>query len=122
MSLVHTQKRPGEPLDTSPNKEHRETEDLDESTEDLNLADFGIPPWGDKHYRLNVNREDRDRAIHYPTLGWPSFEEIFGNVAGTHLAHRVFDAKPLRYPAPDTRFERMAGVDPVSPAPSEAGA
>ena len=122
MPLVRPQKRQGDPMEASPKKEHRETEDLDESAEDLNLADPGIPLWDDKHYRLHVNREDRERASHYPALGWPIIEKLLGDDAGAHLTHREFDTKPLCYVAPDTMCERPAEVDPVSLALYEAGA
>ena len=48
-------KRPGEPVDTSSNKERRTSRDPDETSSDVSLADFGIYSWGDKQIRMHVN-------------------------------------------------------------------
>ena len=73
VSNIPAPKRPGGPLDTSSNKEQRASQDPDEITLDINLADFGLPSWGDKHLQPDANRGGRGHAVQFPILGWSNF-------------------------------------------------
>ena len=66
---VQTPRGPGDPLDAPSPKEARTSRETGETTVELYLKDFGLPPLGDKAARLNATQEDRDRAIKYPPLG-----------------------------------------------------
>ena len=86
-------------------------------TEDINLKDFGLPLWGEKHIRLDANQADCQHAIKYPLMGGPNFARTFGGNRGTHLTHEVFNTDSYCDLDPRTRDTRAAGRDPVSMAP-----
>ena len=92
--FVPTPKRPGAPLDTSSNEGRRASRDPDETSANISLADFGLPASDDKNLRLAVNREDRERAIQYPTLGRPRFARLYRDNAAAHLTRKIFDSTP----------------------------
>ena len=62
-------KRPGDPLDTSSNKEKRPPKDKMGHDSEANLADFGLPSENDDHIRMVVTDEGRVNAIEHPTFG-----------------------------------------------------
>ena len=107
-------KRPGAPVDTPPKKEQRASQGPDETSLDISLAEFGIPSWNDEHIRLDVQRADLEHAINFPTMGWSSFESLYGAPPGQHVTHEIFD--------PTTPYERKWGVGLVSIALRDAGA
>ena len=114
-------KRPGEPLETLSDKGQRPSQNVDETSVDVSLADSGVPSWGDKTIRLDVNSEEREHAIQFPTAGWPNFENAYAATAGNHLTHECFDAKPRGKSDPNAAYKRKWGVGPVSIALHEAG-
>ena len=117
---VPASKRPGDPADTSSNKEERAYQDPGETSENIGIADSGR-----RRSRLDVSQEDRVRAIKRAWdghLGMAELLRLYGDYGGTHLARKISDTKPLRLLGPKTAYGSQGGVGPVSIAQHEAGA
>ena len=95
--------RPGGPLDATSNKGRRTFHEPEEMDLDLNLAGFGIPERNDDQIRLDATDQDREDAIDDPTLGWSSFERLYGLTRGTPLTA-----------ASTMAFRRKGRMDPIS--------
>ena len=89
---------------------------------DISLAEFGIPSWNGDHIRLDVHVADMERTVEYHTLGWSSFERLYGAPPGQHATREIFDTTSSRGLDPTMRYERQWGVDPISTALHEASA
>ena len=89
-----TSKRPGEPLDASPDKEKRASKDPEDADLDVNVADFGIPSGNDNDIRLNVTGADRGSAVDSPTAGGPSFRRPFNSGGVARLTDETFNTVP----------------------------
>ena len=96
-------KPPGGPLDATSNKGQRFSREPEERDCYVNLADFGIPAHNDDHIRLGATDQDRENAINEPTLGWSSFERLYGLTRGTPLTA-----------ASTMAFRRKGRMDPIS--------
>ena len=88
-------KRPGAPLDDASSKEQRTSKDPGGASLDINLSDYGIPPWNHKHFLLAVNLDDKARAIKCPTLGLPNFERLYTAKRVRNLTHECLDAAAM---------------------------
>ena len=122
MPNIPTSKRPGGPLDPSPRKEARASQELAEAAMEVYPEDSGLPSWGDGQLRFDANQEDQEHALTPPLLGWPNFARLFGDNIVAPLAHDTLNLRPLRNPGPTTAHERQPGRDPVIIALAEAGA
>ena len=108
---VSPSKRPGAALVTSPNEAKRTSEDPGGPDLDLDLADFGFPVRNGENVRLDVTAAGRERAVNEPTLGWPSYERVFGVARVGPLTDASFDTLPLSDLDPAAEFRREGIAD-----------
>ena len=119
---VSPSKRPGAALVTSPNEAKRTSEDPGGPDLDLDLADFGFPVRNGENVRLDVTAAGRERAVNEPTLGWPSYERVFGVARVDPLTDASFNTSPLRDSDLTAVYRRDGIVDPAPRALYDCGA
>ena len=117
-----TSKRPGEPPDSSSNKEKCASKDPEKTDLAANLADFGIPTRGDDHIRPDVTIEGRGNSIVAPSLGWSSFEREFNAARVEPSTAESFNNIRMRGVDPKMAYARGWDVDPVPRSIYDCGA